>query len=247
MASLGSQIANFFSGNDNDTREGLQSLFVSELKGIYYAEKQAVDALGEQADASTTDEVRNAFLQHQEETRGQVARLEDVFRSIGVEVDDKTCAAIDGLVDDAQMVVSETESGSLTRDAGLIIAGQKIEHHEIAAYGSAVTLASVLGYSDAARMLQQTLDEEKNTDRKLTQLAESFINQRAASEDDNSSSGSSQYGTQGQYSGSQYAGTGSSADQYGSVNPDGTRYGDSSSTTGYNTGSSSSTSGSSLI
>ncbi|GAB3046181.1 YciE/YciF ferroxidase family protein [Spirosoma pulveris] len=246
MASLGSQIANFFSGNDNDTREGLQSLFVSELKGIYYAEKQAVDALGEQADAATTDEVRSAFIQHQEETRGQVARLEDVFRSVGVEVDDKTCAAIDGLVDDAQMVVSETESGSLTRDAGLIIAGQKIEHHEIAAYGSVVTLANVLGYSDAARMLQQTLEEEKNTDRKLTQLAESFINQRAASEDNNSGSG--QYGTQNQYSGSnQYAGTGSSTDQYSSVNPDGSRYGDSSSTTGYNTGGSSSTTGSSFI
>lgn len=241
MASLGSQIANFFSGNDDNTREGLHGLFVSELKGIYYAEKQAVDALGEQADASTTDEVRNAFLQHQEETRGQVARLQDVFRSIGVEVDDKTCAAIDGLVDDAQLVVSETETGSLTRDAGLIIAGQKIEHHEIAAYGSAVTLASVLGYTDAARMLQQTLEEEKNTDRKLTQLAESFINERAASEDDNLSSGSDQYGTQ-----RQYAGTGSSADQYGSVNPDGTRYGDSSSTTGYNTGSTL-TGGSSLI
>lgn len=218
MASLGSQIANFFSGSDNDTREGLNGLFVDELRGIYYAEKQAVDALGEQADASTTDEVRNAFLQHQEETRGQVARLEEVFRSVGADIDDKTCAAIDGLVDDAQTVVSNTESGSLTRDAGLIIAGQKIEHHEIAAYGSAVTLAKVLGYSDAARLLQQTLEEEKNTDRKLTQLAESFINQRAASEDDNSSnSGSAQYG-----------------DQYNTaVNPDGTRYSDNSTTAGY--------------
>ncbi|GAB3796243.1 hypothetical protein GCM10028819_13480 [Spirosoma humi] len=217
MASLGTQIANFFSSSDNDTREGLNGLFIDELRGIYYAEKQAVDALGEQADASTTDEVRNAFLQHQEETRGQVARLEDVFRSVGADVDDKTCAAIDGLVDDAQTVVASTESGSLTRDAGLIIAGQKIEHHEIAAYGSVVTLAKVLGYSDAARLLQQTLEEEKNTDRKLTQLAESFINQRAASEDDNSpNSGSSQYG-----------------DQYNTaVNPDGTRYSDSS-TTGY--------------
>lgn len=209
MATFGERIANFFNGEDNDTREGLHGLFVEELKGIYYAEKQAVDALGEQADAATTDEVRNAFLQHQEETRGQVARLEDVFRSIGIEADEKTCAAIDGLVDDAQQVVSDTESGSLTRDAGLIIAGQKIEHHEIAAYGSAVTLAKVLGYTDAAQQLHQTLEEEKNTDRKLTQLAESFVNQRAASEDNNSSSGSDQYNT------------------------DGTRYSDSSTTTGY--------------
>lgn len=214
MATFGERIANFFNGDDNDTREGLHSLFVNELKGIYYAEQQAVDALGEQADAATTDEVRNAFLQHQEETRGQVARLEDIFRSVGVDADEKTCAAIDGLVDDAQQVVSDTESGSLTRDAGLIIAGQKIEHHEIAAYGSAVTLAKVLGYTDAAQMLHQSLEEEKNTDRKLTQLAESFVNQRAASEDkdNNSSSGS---------------------DQYNTVNPDGTRYSDSSATMGY--------------
>jgi ferritin-like metal-binding protein YciE len=218
MASLGNQIANFFSGNDNDTREGLQNLFVNELKGIYYAEKQAVDALGEQADAATTDEVRNAFLHHQEETRNHVIRLESVFQSVGADADEKTCAAIDGLVDDAQQVVSDTEDGSLTRDAGLIIAGQKIEHHEIAAYGSAVTLANVLGYTDAARLLQQTLDEEKNTDKKLTQLAESFINQRAASEGDATSSGSNS----GQYS-----------DQYNTVNPDGTRYSDSSTTSRY--------------
>lgn len=219
MASLGTQIANFFSGNDNNTREGLNGLFIDELRGIYYAERQAVDALGEQADAATTDEVRNAFLQHQEETRGQVSRLEDVFRSVGADVDDKTCAAIDGLVDDAQTVVSNTESGSLTRDAGLIIAGQKIEHHEIAAYGSAVTLAKVLGYTDAARLLQQTLEEEKNTDRKLTHLAESFINQQAASEDDDSSSttSSAQYDSQ----------------RSTTVNPDGTRYNDGSTTTGY--------------
>ncbi len=213
MATFGERIANFFNGDDNDTREGLHGLFVNELKGIYYAEKQAVDALGEQADAATTDEVRNAFLQHQEETRGQVARLEDIFQSVGVDADEKTCAAIDGLVDDAQQVVSDTESGSLTRDAGLIIAGQKIEHHEIAAYGSAVTLARVLGYTEAAQLLHQTLEEEKNTDRKLTQLAESFVNQRAASEDNNLSSGSDQYNT--------------------TVNADGTRYSDSTTTTGY--------------
>lgn len=209
MASLGNQIANFFSGNDNDTRDGLHGLFVSELQGIYYAEKQAVDALGEQADAATTDEVRNAFLQHQEETRLQVSRLESVFQSVGADPDEKTCAAIDGLVDDAQQVVSDTESGSLTRDAGLIIASQKIEHHEIAAYGSVVTLANVLGYSEAAGLLKQTLDEEKNTDKKLTQLAESFINQRAAAEDDDTSAGSD-------------------SDQYSdnAVKPDGTRYSD---------------------
>ncbi|GAB3893401.1 YciE/YciF ferroxidase family protein [Spirosoma agri] len=187
MATFGESIANFFGGNDLETKEGLHGLFTTELKNIYYAEKQAVDALGEQADAATTDEVRNAFLQHQNETRNQVSRLEQVFGSIGIDVEEGSCDAIDGLVDDAQRVVSNTGSGSLTRDAGLIIASQKIEHHEIASYGSAVTLAKVLGYTEAARLLQQTLDEEKNTDKKLTTLAESFINSRAASESDHDS------------------------------------------------------------
>lgn len=206
MATIGERISNFFGGNDTETQEGLQGLFVTELKNIYYAEKQAVDALGDQADAATTDEVRNAFLQHQEESRNQVMRLEQVFQSIGVEAAEGSCAAIDGLADDADTVVSGTESGSLTRDAGLIITAQKVEHHEIASYGSAVTLARVLGHSDAARLLQQTLEEEKNTDRKLTQLAESFINDRAS--DESSNTGSSDGGSYGN----------------STVNPNGTRY-----------------------
>ncbi|MFD2569100.1 ferritin-like domain-containing protein [Spirosoma soli] len=211
MASLTDRISNFFSGNDSDTGEGLRSLFVTELQDIYYAERQAVDVLGVQADAATTDEVRSAFLQHQDESRSQIARLEQVFSSIGIDASEGTCDAIDGLADDGERVVANTESGSLTRDAGLIMAAQKVEHHEIASYGSVVTLAKVLGYNDAARLLQQTLEEEKNTDRKLTQLAESFINQRAASEgDDNNST---------------Y--TDSNRDQYGTVNADGTRYNDS--------------------
>ena len=210
MASLADRISNFFSGNDADTGEGLRSLFITELKDIYYAERQAVDVLGVQADAATTDEVRNAFLQHQEESRNQITRLEQVFQSIGIDADEGTCDAIDGLADDGDRVVSNTEAGSLTRDAGLIMAAQKVEHHEIASYGSVVTLAQVLGYSQAASLLQQTLQEEKNTDRKLTQLAESFINQRAASESDNDSS--------------------SNRDDYSTVNPDGTMYSDRGST-----------------
>ena len=189
MPTFGERISNFFGGNDTETQEGLHGLFVTELKNIYYAEKQAVDALGDQADAATTDEVRNAFLQHQEESRGQVLRLEQVFQSIGVGAEEGSCAAIDGLADDADSVVSNTTSGSLTRDAGLIIAAQKAEHHEIAAYGSAVTLARVMGHTEAARLLEQTLEEEKNADRKLTQLAESFINDRANDESGNMGSG----------------------------------------------------------
>ncbi|QIP13655.1 ferritin-like domain-containing protein [Spirosoma aureum] len=216
MATFGERIANFFGGNDLETQEGLRGLFATELKDIYYAEKQAVDALGEQADASTTDEVRNAFLQHQDETRNQVARLEQVFSSIGIDVEEGSCDAIDGLVDDAQRVVSNTDSGSLTRDAGLIIAGQKIEHHEIASYGSVVTLAQVLGYTEAARLLQQTLDEEKNADKKLTVLAESFVNSRAASERDDDNDTYRNDTDRDEF------------DRQSVVKPDGTRYSDSS-------------------
>lgn len=194
MATFGERISNFFNGDDNDTQEGLHGLFITELKNTYYAEKQGIKGMGESADAATTDEVRNAFLQHQQESRQQVARLEQVMQSLGVDVEEGNCEAADGLAADTRTIISATESGSLTRDAALIIAGQKGEHHEIASYGSLVTLARVMGHSQAAQLLQQTLDEEKNTDRKLTQLAESFINDRANSESDNmsgSSTGSS--------------------------------------------------------
>jgi ferritin-like metal-binding protein YciE len=183
MATIGKQIADFFTGGSvTDNDEGLRGLFINELKGIYYAEKALVDNMPNMADAATTDQVRMAFQQHLEETRGQVARLERIFASVGVEPDSMTCNAIDGLADDADMVISSTEDGSLTRDAALIIAGQKVEHHEIAAYGSLHTLAQLLGYHEAAQLIEQSLQEEKNTDRKLTQLAESFVNERAKSE-----------------------------------------------------------------
>lgn len=186
MATIGTQIADFFSGGattDND--EGLRGLFVNELKGIYYSERALIDNMPSMTDAATTDEVRQAFQHHLEETRGQVIRLERIFDSIGVSVDDKTCNAVDGLIDDADEAISSTESGSLTRDAALIIAGQKVEHHEIAAYGSLHALAQLLGYTEAAQLIEQSLQEEKNTDRKLTQLAESFVNERAKAEGKN--------------------------------------------------------------
>lgn len=213
MATLMDSVRNLFSGDDNTDREGLQGLFVNELKGIYYAERQLVDALQEQAEAATSDEVRSAFLLHQQQTRGQVQRLEQIFNQIGVEPDEMTCNAADGLVDDARMVVANTESGSLTRDAGLIIAGQKVEHHEIAAYGSLHTLARVLGHTQVAQLLEQSLQEEKMTDQKLTQLAESFVNQEAATE----SNGSYNQGTGNPMSGSGTMSSGSSySGSYGS-------------------------------
>ncbi|MBO0950974.1 YciE/YciF ferroxidase family protein [Fibrella forsythiae] len=192
MATIGKQIADFFSGGSTmDNDEGLRSLFISELKGIYYAEKALVDNMPGMADAATTDQVRQAFQLHLEETRNQVTRLERVFQSINEPADTMTCNAIDGLADDADNVISNTDSGSLTRDAALIIAGQKVEHHEIAAYGSLHALAQLLGYTEAAQLIEQSLQEEKNTDKKLTQLAETFVNERAKSEGNNDSAYSS--------------------------------------------------------
>lgn len=192
MATIGKQIADFFSGGSTtDNDEGLRGLFVNELKGVYYAEKAAVDNMPSMADAATTDQVRQSLQLHLEETRNQVTRLERIFQSINEEPDTMTCNAIDGLADDADNVISLTESGSLTRDAALIIASQKIEHHEIAAYGSLHALAQLLGYTEAAQLIEQTLQEEKNTDKKLTQLAETFVNERAKSEGNNDSTYSS--------------------------------------------------------
>lgn len=231
------QITNFFGGNTAD-REGLHGLFVNELKGIYYAENQLVDALQDQADAATSDEVRNAFLQHKQETRVQAERLEQIFGRLGIEADEMECDAADGLIDDAQQVVATTESGSLTRDAGLIIAGQKVEHHEIAAYGSLHTLARVLGYDDIAQTLKQSLEEEKATDKKLTQLAESFVNQQAASEGNGDNDRDLDYaGTTSAGSGSSYSGSGDAGYVGSSGSERGGNYGSGTSTgSAYDTG-----------
>ncbi|GAB4029792.1 YciE/YciF ferroxidase family protein [Spirosoma gilvum] len=184
MASLTERIAHFFSGNDSTTDEGLRDLFISNLKSVYYAEKRAVDALRDQAEASTTDEVRGAFLQHHQESHEQVERLEEIFRIIGIRAEEHRSAAIDGLIHDAKWVIDDTESGSLTRDAGLIIAAQAIEHYEIAIYGSLLTLARVLDFTQSAELLEKTLAEEKETDHKLTALAESFVNKRSKEEEE---------------------------------------------------------------
>ena len=184
MATLADRIANFFSGNDANTDEGLRDLFISELKSVYYIEKRAVDALSTQVDASTTDEVSYAFRHHQVESHLQVERLEEIFKIIGIKTDVRPSDAIDGLISDARRVISETKSGSLTRDAALIIAAQKIEHHEVAAYGSLLTLANMLDFTQSAELIAKTLAEEKESDRLLTVLAESFVNKRAKAEED---------------------------------------------------------------
>jgi len=154
----------------------LNELFIDELKDIYWAEKHLAKALPKMAKAATSDELRTAIQNHLSETENQITRLESVFESIEEKAVAKKCEAMAGLLKEADEIVADTEKGTYTRDAGIISAAQKVEHYEIASYGTLKTLASVLGYSEAAELLDATLQEEKNADSMLTQIAESAIN-----------------------------------------------------------------------
>ncbi len=164
------------------TDSDLNELFIDELKDIYWAEQHLTKALPKMAKAATKDELRNAIQKHLSETENHVTRLEQAFESIGEKAVAKKCEAMAGLIKEGDEIVADTEKGSITRDAGIISAAQKVEHYEIASYGTLKTLASVLGYNDAAELLGATLQEEKGADETLTQIAESSINQSARKE-----------------------------------------------------------------
>jgi ferritin-like metal-binding protein YciE len=157
----------------------MDDLFVHQLQDIYYAEKQLVKALPKMADQATDPQLKQGFLTHLEETKGHVKRLEQVFEMHGAQVKAVDCPAIDGIIEEAEETAGEVDDKSVL-DAALINAAQAAEHYEIVRYGSLVAWAKRLGRNDCATMLQKTLDEEKATDRKLTTLAESKINLRAA-------------------------------------------------------------------
>ncbi|MES2265490.1 MAG: ferritin-like domain-containing protein [Bacteroidota bacterium] len=160
----------------------LNELFIDELKDIYWAEKHLTKALAKLAKKATTDELRSAIETHIEQTENQITRLDSVFESIGEKAVAKKCEAMAGLIKESEEIVESTEDGSITRDAGIISACQKVEHYEIASYGTLKTLAGVLGYTEAVELLDATLQEEKQTDELLTQVAESAINQSAKAE-----------------------------------------------------------------
>ncbi len=161
---------------------GLKNLFKDELKDIYWAEKHLAKALPKMAKGATSTELKTSIEQHLAETENQISRLEQVFEIIGVKAAGKKCEAMEGLVEEGKTMLEETEDGSMTRDAAIISSAQKIEHYEIASYGTLKTLANTLGIPEAANLLEQTLEEEKNTDVKLTQIAESFVNESASAE-----------------------------------------------------------------
>jgi ferritin-like metal-binding protein YciE len=156
----------------------LQDLFHDTLKDIYFAEKKILSALPKMAKAATSDKLRAAFEKHQDETEGQVDRLEQVFKIIGESPRGKTCDAIMGILDEGKEIMDEYDEMPAL-DAGLLAAAQAVEHYEISRYGSLRTWAAELGLKDAVKLLDATLAEEKNTDKTLTQLAESDVNQHA--------------------------------------------------------------------
>ncbi|MCA1684617.1 MAG: ferritin-like domain-containing protein [Planctomycetia bacterium] len=156
----------------------LKDLYVMELKDLYNAEKQILKALPKMAKAATSPELQAAFKEHLEQTKGQVERLETIFEGLGMKATGKTCRAMEGLIEEGKELIAE-EPEPTVLDAGLISAAQRVEHYEIAGYGSVRTYARTLGEEDAARLLQLTLDEEGETDKKLTALAEQIINAEA--------------------------------------------------------------------
>jgi ferritin-like metal-binding protein YciE len=156
----------------------LNDLFVDTLKDIYYAEKQILKALPKMARAAQSKEGKAGFLQHRDETQGHVERLEQVFEMLGKPARGKTCEAIQGIIAEADEIGEEFK-GSAAIDAGLISSAQAVEHYEIARYGTLIAWAKQLGLSKAVPLLEQTLQEEEATDKKLTQLAVTAANAKA--------------------------------------------------------------------
>ena len=157
----------------------MDDLFVHTLRDIYYAENQIAKSLPDMIDKATDTKLRQGFEKHLAETKGQIQRLEKVFKMHGVEAGGVDCPAIDGILEEAEEVSGEVEDKAVL-DAALIASAQAVEHYEITRYGSLVAWAKRLGRPDCASVLQENLDEEKATDQKLTELAESGINQKAA-------------------------------------------------------------------
>jgi ferritin-like metal-binding protein YciE len=158
--------------------ESLQDLLLDQIKDLYDAEQRLVKALPDMAEAASSPELRRAIQSHLQETKAQVNRLERIFTYMGEDAKSQSCAAMKGLIEEGQGIVSHTEESPL-RDAGIIAAANRVEHYEMAAYGAARTFAETLGMDRVATLLQETLEEEKRADAALTRLAQADINDRA--------------------------------------------------------------------
>lgn len=160
--------------------ETLEDLFLDEIRDLYDGEKQLTKALPKMAKASSSGELRTAFENHLKETQNQIARLEQIFGMLDEKATGKKCTAMTGMIKEGDEMVSSTTDTSV-RDAGLISAAQKVEHYEMSGYGSARTHAQLLGHMQAVSLLEETLNEEKQADRKLNDIAESSVNEEAQS------------------------------------------------------------------
>jgi ferritin-like metal-binding protein YciE len=168
--------------SNGQTNSQLEKFFHDQLKDIYWAEKHLLKALPKMRKGATTEELKSAFELHTKQTAEHVSRLEQVFELMGKKVQAKKCDGMEGLSKEGEAVLEETEVGSMTRDAGIIMAAQKVEHYEIATYGTLIQLAKVMGNDKVASILETTLEEEKQTDQNLTALAENNINWEAEQE-----------------------------------------------------------------
>jgi ferritin-like metal-binding protein YciE len=167
-----------------DSNGQLEKFFIDQLKDIYWAEKHLIKSLPKMQKAATSGVLKEAIQDHLAQTEEQAARLEQVFELMGQKPAAKKCDGMEGLVKEAESAVEETEEGSMTRDAAIIMSAQKVEHYEIASYGTLVQLATIMGNEEVAGILQTTLDEEKETDENLTSIAEEEINWKAAGEEE---------------------------------------------------------------
>ena len=160
----------------------LEEFFHDELKDIYWAENHLVKTLPKMAKAASSEDLKNAFTEHLAVTKEHVTRLEQVFELLGHKAEAKKCEAMEGITKEGESIIEDTEDGTATRDVGLIMAAQKVEHYEIATYGALAHIAKTLGHGDVEKILATTLKEEKAADQSLSTLAENVVNEQAAEE-----------------------------------------------------------------
>lgn len=161
----------------------LFDLFLHELKDIYWAETHLAEKLPKMSEKATSEKLTKALKDHKKETDNHIKRLEKIFKSLDEKAKGITCEAMKGLLKEAEDILEDTESDTMVRDAGIIIASQKVEHYEIASYGALANLAKTIGISEAAGLLEDTLEEEKKADASLTKIAKNEVNEKAKKED----------------------------------------------------------------
>jgi ferritin-like metal-binding protein YciE len=167
--------------SENNSGE-LEAFFKDEIKDIYWAEKHLVKTLPKMQKAATSEQLKAAFADHLAVTKGHVERLEQVFELLGQKPQAKKCEAMEGITKEGESIIEDTDKGTATRDVGLILAAQKVEHYEISTYGGLSQLAKTLGKNDIAKILEKTLGEEKDADESLSEIAENNINYDAGEE-----------------------------------------------------------------